>query len=403
MSRHLVQRRHTLEDARARFEAGSSVPEAELTADVAESWRRCAPSVSPDRDVAPVDESDVAARWEASPLRRAAPEIIEELGQTAVAEDFVAAVTDDAGRILWSAGGPSMSRLAERAHFVVGAGWDERVAGTNAPGLALVSGRPASVFSVEHWCAAVSDWVCYAAPVHGPDGAVLGVLDLSSTWRRATPLAMTTVTSMGRVIEGQLRSGAPPAAAGVELELVALGRGELRLGGAPIAVPLRQLEILVVLAVRGDATLDELHACLYGDRPVSMATLKAEISHLRRSVGGRIASRPYRLTTPCGADFLTVLDRIDRGDVAGAVAAYRGQLLPASEAPLVVDLRNQVDVALRDALLRWGDVPDLLHFADVHPFDLEVLERTAAIASPSDRHQPSLAARLARASDESGD
>jgi hypothetical protein len=51
-----------------------------------------------------------------------------------------------------------------------------------------------------------------------------------------------------------------------------------------------------VLALRGIATLEELHAFVYGDRAVGATTLKAEISHLRRALGGAIASRPYRLT-----------------------------------------------------------------------------------------------------------
>ena len=50
-----------------------------------------------------------------------------------------------------------------------------------------------------------------------------------------------------------------------------------------------------MLAVAGTATLDELHALLFGDRPISMATLRAEISHTRaaaaaaRSPRGRTA------------------------------------------------------------------------------------------------------------------
>ena len=51
----------------------------------------------------------------------------------------------------------------------------------------LRTGRPAAVFATEHWCDSVRDWVCYAAPVRDTSGAVVGVLDLSSHWRRANP------------------------------------------------------------------------------------------------------------------------------------------------------------------------------------------------------------------------
>ena len=104
-----------------------------------------------------------------------------------------------------------------------------------------------------------------------------------------------------------------------------------------------------------------------------MATLRAEISHTRAAVRGAIASRPYRLTVPVRVDALDVLDRLHQGDLAGAVERYDSQLLPLSEAPLIVERRYHLDVALRTALLLNGTTSELLRFAAVHPFDVEVL------------------------------
>jgi hypothetical protein len=47
----------------------------------------------------------------------------------------------------------------------------------------------------------------------------------------------------------------------------------------------------------GGLDLGELHARLYGDRPVSPGTLKAEMPQLRAVLGGRLTSRPYRIDT----------------------------------------------------------------------------------------------------------
>jgi len=174
------------------------------------------------------------------------------------------------------------------------------------------------------------------------------------------------------------------------------------LDDVPLLVPLRQLEILVVLATRGHATLDELHAFVYGDRSVGATTLKAEISHLRRALGGAIASRPYRLTTAIDADFVNLLLKLRSGDVSGAARDYLGQLLPRSEAPFVIDHRHHLDVALRTALLRWGTAADLLRFAEVHPFDLEVLERAGEVAAPDDPCVADIAAGLSRVVGEPG-
>jgi hypothetical protein len=162
-----------------------------------------------------------------------------------------------------------------------------------------------------------------------------------------------------------------------------------------LALTRRQLELVVTLAVVGTATLDELHGLLFGDRPVTTTTLRAEISHTRRLRGGGIGSRPYRLTVPSHVDAIDVLDRLDRGDLAGALERYAGPLLPSSEAPLIVERRYHLDVALRTAVLRGGTTAQLLRFAEVHPADVEILERAVAAAGPDDPRLPAATAALA--------
>jgi transcriptional regulator of acetoin/glycerol metabolism len=68
------------------------------------------------------------------------------------------------------------------------------------------------VFATEHWLGPVNDWVCYGAPVHAPDGTQLGVIDLSTSWQRANPLGLTTVATMARLIEIDLRAQHAPQA-----------------------------------------------------------------------------------------------------------------------------------------------------------------------------------------------
>ena len=387
MNQELRERRRALEAARTA--GGAAVPEP-----VRASWARCAAELPVTRPAAPLDEAALAERWDASPIRRAAPALAGELAELAAAGDMVAAITDETGRILWSSGGSSMARRAERVHFTAGGRWDETSAGTNAPALALLTGAPATVFSVEHWCESLHDWVCYAAPVRDGSGRVVGVIDLSAAWQRAHPLALSTVTTMARLVEAGLAvSPAAPAGSFPTLEVRALGGPRLVVDGAPLFLPLRQLEIVCLLVLRGQATLDELHWLLYGDRPVTVTTLKAEISHLRRVLGGRVASRPYRLEGPWAADFVTVIDHLRAGRLSGALAAYGGPLLPASEAPALVEHRHYVDVALRSALLRHGSAGDLVRFAGFHPYDIELVERAAAVVDPAD---PALAEVEAR-------
>src|SRR5512139_2057316 len=149
--------------------------------EVIESWRRSLATVDPAQTSAPTSDADEAShRWRQSPLREPVLTVADELA--AITEDagFVAAVTDESGTILWTCGGRVMRRRAGAVNFAPGGRWDEHAMGTNALSLALRNGSPAAVFSAEHLVHALHGWVCYCAPIHGPDGSVLGVLDLSS-------------------------------------------------------------------------------------------------------------------------------------------------------------------------------------------------------------------------------
>ena len=420
MDAHLRTRRQQLEHARSRFDADDRPAEerpaetgaAGLDPAVERSWSRCAPTVTTQMDAVPVDTEHLEESWQESPIRRAMPDLESQLEAIAADGDFVAAVTDPTGRILWSWGGRSMRRRAEQVNFVAGGRWDEGSAGTNALGLALIRREPTAVFSMEHWCDAVHDWVCYSAPVLGPDREPLGVIDLSTKWQRATPLALTTVTALARLVQFQVQAS-PMAAPALDhspaapfgrtarpvLELRLLGNGSATLGGTPLLLTRRQLEILAVLSGEDGVSLDELQAHVYGDRSVSTATVRAEVSHLRQVLGGAITTRRYRLDLPVRGDLFDLEDGLRTGDLHAAVERYVAQLLPTSESPWITDRRHRCDVSLRNALLASGTTAELLSFADVHPDDIEVLEAAAARAQETNPLGPVAAARLSVALD----
>ena len=134
------------------------------------------------------------------------------------------------------------------------------------------------------------------------------------------------------------------------------GRGH----AARIRLSPRHSEIFLLLASapRG-LSGDELGVLLYEDDGGS-STLRAELNRLRNLLGENLlASRPYRLTTEVTGDWLGVEARLAAGDVAGALRAYRGPLLPRSTAPGVVRLRETLAERVRSAVLRSGQ-PDLL-------------------------------------------
>ena len=114
------------------------------------------------------------------PLAEIFPLLYDIAGGAAEDCDSVLAVADERGQLLWVRGKPAVLRRAESICFVEGAQWDERHAGTNAPGTALCLDEPVTIKSAEHFVRPVQRWSCAAAPVHEPgSGAILGVIDVT--------------------------------------------------------------------------------------------------------------------------------------------------------------------------------------------------------------------------------
>jgi hypothetical protein len=392
----LRERRRAIEQARAvgpaRAERGVVDPV------VRASWQRSKDIVDASLESAPVESAgETERRWQDSVIRRVVPGLVDQLEQAATTSDLIALISDPDGRVIWQSTPLWLRRGAARIGLIPGGNWGEPVMGTNGIGLSLAADRPTAVFSAEHWTDPVHEWVCYGAPVRGPDGVQVGALNLSTSWKNAHPLALATVSAMAQVVEHELRAHRTllPGCASPVLEVRVLGEPRATLDGAPLRLTHRQFEIITILAVTGGSTLGELHALLYGDRPVAPTTLKAEISHLRRQLDGHLASRPYRLELPVRVDAVDLPRRLETGDVESAARLYAGQLLPASEAPFVLELRHEIDVALRTALLRDGTAPAALSYSAVHPYDVEVLERVGDVVPLDDPLLPALTARLA--------
>ena len=353
--------------------------------EIAASWERSAAHIMPEAHEAPLADVDETRRtWEESPLNAAVRQLGSQLQVAADDGDLVVAVTDPDARILWTYGGAVMRTKAESVNFVPGGRWDEASVGTNALDLALRLDREATVYSAEHFSSCVHGWVCWAAPVHDPaTGRQLGVLDLSTTWDRSHPIGLATAGALARLLGREVRAASAVVAAGAHddasschglLELKLLGQPSAQLNGARLRLTRRQMEILALLALNSDGLeLAELHARLYGDRSVSLGTLKAEMSQLRARLGGHLESRPYRIGLDVRCDVTDVLHRLRAGDVAGAVERYGGELLPGSESPALAEFGHFVTVAVRNALLSDPHPAAVQRYLELTPHDLELL------------------------------
>ena len=369
---------------------------------VLDSWLRSRSSgVDPELMHPPVDgtTADLLAYRSEHPLAVLMPLVRRLLGDGLGSDGMIVAVADATGWLLWVEGDRAVRRDVARAGFVEGARWGERDAGTNAPGVALATDHAVQVFAAEHFSRVVQPWSCSAAPVHDPmTGQLLGVLDLTGRDVAASPhvLALVRATAAAmeselevRALEAQLAAGrrrgapalarparvradpptgpltAPPAAAPysppyfppIRLEVLGTSSPMLHRGGDPQVLTLRHAELLVLLGTHpGGLTGEELAALLHPGY-LSGVTVRAELSRLRRTVGPLLGgSRPYRLAARLRTDLDDVRERLARGDVAGAVQAYRGPVLPRSQAPGIGALREELAAELRAAMARTRDL-----------------------------------------------
>ena len=352
-----------------------------MRAEVADSWHLSAASgVDAGAVAAPItlDGTDLRDHREAHPLARIFPLLDDVLGQAARDCGAVMAVCDAQGQLLWVSGSHASLRSAESIGFVEGSNWDERLAGTNAPGLALRLDQAVQVRGAEHFRRSVHAWSCAATPIHHPSSSsLLGVLDITGGEDIAVPQTLAMVRAAARMAEAELardllardalaRDGARapeghPTGFGVLIET--LGRHEAVLtidDGRGHRTPLRltprhsEIVLLLASAPRG-LSGDELSVLMYEDDGAS-STLRAEMNRLRNLLGDDLlASRPYRLAAGITADWLALEAVLPAGDVRRAMQEYRGPVLPRSTAPGVVRLRERLHHGLRAAVLASGE------------------------------------------------
>lgn len=400
MTKDLLRQRKKLEQTWSDYVFEQQKPL--LAEPLLKSWERSSQHLNPLRPNVPVnDPLETEKEWRDSLLYRAASPLLEEIKRTADESNYIVAICDGKGKLLWTHSSRHMLRRAEQLNFVPGGLLSEQGAGTNALDLALRNIQPSRVFSAEHYMQAFHDWVCYSAPIRDPNsGLPVGVLDFSSSWENANSLGLMTATALARYIEARLlhygsQQQRVAENSGSSLELQFCGEPDLRFEGGSLKLSPRQYEILALLALNPEGlNLETLHAYLYGDKEVSLSTLKAEISNLRQVLKGAIGSRPYSLKLAYRADFLGIQEALQEGDVRAATYLYHGSLLKFSEAPYLKEWRLYLDHALQTALLSSGSAELLWHYSKYQPDDFEVLLQLAQVLPASDPRLAMVRARL---------
>jgi hypothetical protein len=411
---------HAAHDAVLQGEA----PSGRVRGLIVQSWlRSAAAGLDSDANIAPItiDSTQLGEYRSAHPLSNVFALLYDVLGRAAEECDSLMAVGDAKGQLLWVCGLPSTLSKAERINFVEGAAWDESRAGTNAPGTALRLDAAVQIYGAEHFARSVQPWSCVAAPIHDPvTQAILGVVDVTGGRNIDTPQTMGMVRAAARMAEAELgrlhavglaRAHQLPdltaPAARAALLVDGLGRPDCQVddGARTMRLTRRHSEILAVLSEHPDGlTSDQLALEVYSD-DVQTSTLRAEMTRLRALLGPDVLeSRPYRLCVPVECDWSTVGAHLAAGRLRDALRGYRGPLLPQSDAPGVVQIRERLERQLRAAVIASGNLDLMIAWTRSRwgADDLEMWQRQAQALPAQSPLRPIAVAEVVRLHEEFG-
>jgi hypothetical protein len=160
---------------------------------------------------------------------------------------------------------------------------------------------------------------------------------------------------------------------------------------------LRSLELLAVLAMHPEGmTSEQLALALYGEHGRAV-TIRAQVHRVRMCLGsGSVETHPYRLAVPVEADWAEVRRLVSAGQPREALRAYRGPLLPSSDAPAIVETRALLEESLRRSILTTADA-DLLSAWLAHPSGADDLAAARALVAVLPCGDPRRAAATATA------
>lgn len=112
-------------------------------------------------------------------ILRAAESVLPHLGKLLQSANYTVLLGEKRGFVLEALGdGPFLTK-AQKIHLSPGANWREDVKGTNAIGTALSENCPITVSAWEHFVLENHFMSCWAAPIHGPQGEIIGFIDIS--------------------------------------------------------------------------------------------------------------------------------------------------------------------------------------------------------------------------------
>ena len=208
MAASIEEKKEKLRNEWEHYIHSDQTPE-ETRAIILESWERCSAygvpqtndyplhTLSP-KELERLKEQNRELLEISAPIRRRLEDFIQD-------SHFVIALSDAKGILLEVTGDERMKKALIGGGFVAGANWSEQSAGSNAIGTSLALDRPIQFAGYEHFCSFTQKTACAAAPIHDPEGNLIGSIDLTGRLRDVNMHTLGIAVAMASDVENCLR------------------------------------------------------------------------------------------------------------------------------------------------------------------------------------------------------
>ena len=358
-----------LEQARQLFFDQGALPDGLIDPVILRSWERCRrfglgeghaiPAVEAMDRVALKTEQD-RNRFllaQGRPIMEHVYEQIREYGSMVI-------LADANGLLLETVGDADFVGRADRVALSAGASWDENQRGTNAIGTALSEEMPVSILGGEHFLEHNGFLTCCASPIFGPDGRLIGVLDISGDYRSYQRHTLGLVRMSSAIVERRLFEsmhardilvcfhsradylGSPKegiAAVSPDGQVLAMNRNGTELLGIRQVDAVRR-DFSMVFESNLSALVDRLRHTPFSSYEINVngkslhVQLRGQLPPL--SVAGRIYDEPASLRAPrrpeTAAPSGPTLDTLNTGDARLQAAIERARRILGKDIPILI-------------------------------------------------------------------
>ena len=358
-----------LRQARQLFFDRGSLPEGLVAPLILRSWERCLRFGLTEQHPLPGVESldRIALKTEQDRNRYLLTQgrpIMEHVFEQIRQSGSMVVLADANGLLLETVGDPDFVDRADRITLMAGASWDENQRGTNAIGTALAEEAPTEVLGAEHFLEHNGFLTCCACPIFGPDGRVIGVLDISGDYRSQQRHTLGLVRMSSAIVEKRLFEtihardilvcfhsradylGSPKeglAAVSPDGQVQAMNRNGLELLGIRQVDAVRR-DFSIVFESNLSALVDRLRGNTQGSCEISVngkqihVQLRGQLPPL--SIAGRVYDEPTALRPPprrqeSAAAQLT-LDTLNTGDARLQAAIDRSRRILGRDIPILI-------------------------------------------------------------------